>query len=66
MTSKLTPVPSTAAADPAVNRHMQVVRENMNRMIGAHRDAQPLAPLPPTATLDDLIQAVNALISRMT
>jgi len=63
--SGATPVQPGRSSEASVNQHMQAVAVNINRMIGAAPKSEALKELPPTATLDDLIAAVNILIRRL-
>lgn len=61
----LIPVEAGAAQEPTVQTHMQSVAANFRALAGQHRGAEPLAELPPTATLAEVIAALNVIIRRL-
>jgi hypothetical protein len=40
------------------------LKQNVDMLTGQHTNARPLRPLEPTATLAEVIAAVNVLIAR--
>lgn len=61
----LIPVEAAAAQEPSVQAHMQAVAANFRALAGQLRNSRPLAELPPTATLADVIAALNIIIRRL-
>ena len=63
--SGATPVQPGRSAEPSVNQHMRIVASNINTMIGALPGSERLDELPATASLDDVIKALNIIIRRL-
>lgn len=58
-------VPTLNTPDPALNRAMAALKQNVDELTGQSRNMPTLAPLPATATLADVIAAVNKIITRL-
>lgn len=65
MSGKQTPIQPTRTGDQRIDGPMRTVANNINVLIGAVPGSEPLAELPPTAGLDDVIKALNILIRRL-
>lgn len=63
--SGATPVQPGRSAEPSVNQHMRAAANSINAIIGALPGSERLDELPATASLDDVIKAVNILIRRL-
>ena len=57
--------PRPVVADPEHQGHIDAVAETLERLTGQQPNATPLKPLAPTATLADVIEAMNTLIARV-
>lgn len=58
-------VPTLNTADPALNRALAALKQNVDELTGQSRNMPALTPLPATATLADVIAAVNKIITRL-
>lgn len=65
MSGKQTPVQPTRTGDQRIDGPMRTVANNLNQLIGAVPGGEPLAELPATATLADVIDRVNIIIRRL-
>lgn len=58
-------IPFRPTADVNRNEFESSVKTTLDQMTGQARNVQKLAPLPPTATLDQVIVRLNEILSRM-
>ena len=58
------PIPQLPPLDENLLRVLRAMKENQEEMMGV-RGEKRLEPLPEDATLDDVIQAINALIRKL-
>lgn len=58
-------VPTLNTQDPSLNRVLAALKQNVDELTGQSRNMPDLAPLPATATLADVIAAVNKIITRL-
>jgi hypothetical protein len=58
-------VPTPNTQDPSLNRVLAALKQNVDELTGQSRNMPDLAPLPATATLADVIAAVNKIIARL-
>lgn len=65
MSGKRVAVPVLPASDPTLRAFASAVKGNLDALTGQQDGAQKLAPLPASATLADVIAAVNIIIGRL-
>lgn len=65
MSGKQTPVQPTRTGDQRIDGPMRAVASNLNALMGADPGAEPLMELPETASLNDVIKALNIIIRRL-
>jgi hypothetical protein len=58
-------IPTVRSGDPALDRALDALKQNVDAMTGQTRNAQKLEALPTSATLADVIQQVNAILARL-
>jgi hypothetical protein len=58
-------VPTHNTQDPALNRVLAALKQNVDEVTGQSRNVPALAALPSTASLADVIAAVNKIIARL-
>lgn len=59
------PIPRPTVAATDLQDHIEAVGQTLDRLTGQVPGAAGLDPLPETATLADVIKAVNILIDRV-
>ena len=62
---KLTAVPPVTSAEPSVQAFSEAVRYNLQVIAGQQQGVKPLQALPQTATLAEVIAALNQVIARL-
>ena len=60
------PIPVVNSGAPDIDQAFDALKQNMDSLTGQQKNASKLLPLPSTATLDDCIKLVNALLARIT
>jgi len=65
MNERLVPVNNGQSTEPSVQQHMEAVAHNFRVLGGQLRDSERLTELLPTASLSDVINALNIIIRRM-
>jgi hypothetical protein len=63
--SKKSAIPSIRTPDPAMNRVLEALKQNVDSITGQARNAEKLQLLPETASMADVIAKVNAIIDRI-
>lgn len=59
-----TAIPKLATGDTQIDRFGEAVKQNLDTLTGQQRNSTPLQQLPTTASLQDVISALNVLIAR--
>jgi hypothetical protein len=59
-----TAIPTLKTGDRQLDLFGEAVKQNLDALTGQQRNSKPLQPLASTATLADVIAAVNVLIER--
>lgn len=65
MSGKRVAVPVLPASDPSLRAFASAVKSNIDSMTGQQEGAKRLEPLKDSATLADVIDALNIIISRI-
>jgi hypothetical protein len=60
-----TSVPVVRTGKPDADKAHEVIKQAVEWLTGAHKNAPQLAQLPPTASTSDLITAMNKIIARL-
>lgn len=58
-------IPVTRSGDGAVDRSLQAIKQTLDDMTGQQKNSVKLVALESTATLDDVITQLNAMLARM-
>lgn len=58
-------VPELRTGVPQTDAWAQSVKQNVDWLTGQQRNAPTLKKLPPTATIEEVIEQVNAIIGRL-
>lgn len=58
-------IPSVLTGKPDVDRALSSMKQNIDEITGQSRNATRLEPLPTTATLEDVIARLNAIVDRL-
>lgn len=58
-------IPFRPTADNNRNEFESAVKQTLDQMTGQARNVQKLAPLPPTATLDQVVARLNEMLARL-
>lgn len=58
-------IPTVPTTDSNLSRFVDAVKQTLDAMTGKARNVQRLEPLPPTATLAEVIERLNQVISRL-
>ena len=58
-------MPRLQTADAQLARFAEAAAHNLNMLTGQHKNLTRLVPLPPTATLAQVIERLNAITARM-
>ena len=51
--------------DPALDRALDSIKQNLDQITGQARNSQKLEPLKATATLAEVITQLNAILARL-
>jgi hypothetical protein len=63
--SKKSAIPSIRTTDPALNRVLDALKQNVDSITGQARNVEKLELLPETASTADVIAKINAIIDRI-
>lgn len=58
-------IPAVHTSDKALNRTLAVMKEILDTITGQAKNTRRFDPLPPNATLEQVIERVNAMTERM-
>lgn len=58
-------IPATGSLQQDIGRYIEPIKANIELITGARPGAVSLAPLPATATLDQVITQLNLILSRI-
>lgn len=58
-------IPVVRSGDAGVDRAHQAVKQTLDEMTGQQKNSVKLVALESTATLDDVITQLNAMLARM-
>jgi hypothetical protein len=58
-------IPDERTGNPAVDRAISAIKQNLDQITGQARNAEALIPLEPTATLAQVIEQINAITERL-
>jgi hypothetical protein len=58
-------IPSVMTAQPDLNRALSAIKQNLDAITAQAKNVTRLQPLPATATLEEVIAQLNAVVDRL-